>query len=159
MNTAHPSSSSADPSIKWSIYAGLYMFVCGTVAAFLLSDMLTLLADVIGLSTDYWMIILASPALAIGSVVWWIAVERRDSYTYLLGGAFGLVTALLTGFLWTVQFIIFWGFEMAAIPIITVLILFVLGFTATAGVITSIPLMYARRRLNGKLPNGKEYTI
>lgn len=133
------------------------MFVCGTAVALLLSDMLVLLVDVIGLSTEYWMVILASPAFAIGAVVWWTTVERRDSYTYILGGAFGLITALLTGLLWTVQFLRSWGFEMAKIPIITFLIVFVLGFTAIAGAITAIPLMYTRRRLNSGVSGETEY--
>ncbi|WP_312907056.1 hypothetical protein [Natronosalvus caseinilyticus] len=123
------------------------MFVCGTATALVLSDMLSLLSDVIGISTDYWMVVLASPAFAIGTIVWWTTVERRDSYTYLWGGAFGLITALLMGFLWTVQFIVFWGFEMASIPIISFLILFVLGTVAIAGSLAGIVLMYARRRL------------
>lgn len=79
--------------------------------------------------------------------VWWTAVERRDSYTYLLGGVVGLTTALFTGLLWTVQFIRFWGVEMASIRTIAFLIVFVLGAVSLAGVLTGIPLMYTRRRL------------
>lgn len=135
------------------------MFVCGTVTAFLLSDMLALLADVLGLATDYWMLVLASPVLVIGTVVWWRLVERRDSYTYVRGGTFGLVTALLTGFLWAVQFIAFWGIEMAAVPVIAFLVLFVLGFVATTGALTGITLMYARRRLDRGLPGAKNQPV
>lgn len=130
------------------------MFICGVVVTLILSDLLSLLADVIGLSTGYWMVIVASPAFAIGAVVWWATVERRQSYSYLVGGAFGLVTALLTGLLWTAQFIRFWGVEMAEIPIIGFLILLVLGLTAIAGVAVALPLMYARRRLNSD-PSGR----
>lgn len=132
------------------------MFVWGTVVALLLSEILALLADVIGLSAEYWMLVLASPTLAIGAVVWWGVVERRDSYTYLLGSAFGLITALFTGLLWTVRFILVWGFEMAAIPITAFLIVFVLGFAAIAGVLAAIPLMYVRRRSKSESTSGKE---
>lgn len=134
------------------------MFVCATATAFLLHDLLGLLGEVIGLPAAYAMVILASPALAIGAVVWWAVVERRDAYTYRLGGAFGLVTALLTGLLWTVRFVGFWGFEMLVIPIVAFLVAFVLGLTALAGVLAGLPLMYARRRLDGELAGGTERT-
>lgn len=91
------------------------------------------------------MFIFASPSLAIGAVVWWTLVERREADTYPIGGAFGLVTAILTGFLWTVRFVSGWGVEMAlALP---VLIGFVLGVTVIAGALAGLPLMYVRRRL------------
>ena len=119
MDTALRASSSVSPSIKWSIYAGLYTFVCGTVTALIISDILALLADVIELPAPYSMVILASPTLVIGTVVWWAVVERGNSYTYLLGGIFGLLTSLFTGLLWTVRFVSFWGFEMLNVPIIS----------------------------------------
>jgi hypothetical protein len=158
MATARVLTSFTDSSRNWSLSAGLYMFLCGVVVALLLSDLVSLLADVIGLSTGYWMVIVASPAFAIGAVVWWVTVERRQSYSYLVGGAFGLVTALFTGLLWTAQFIRFWGVEMAEIPIIGLLILLVLGLTAIAGIVVALPLMYARRRLNDDSAGSKEQT-
>ncbi|MFB6152743.1 MAG: hypothetical protein ABEJ27_00680 [Halodesulfurarchaeum sp.] len=133
------------------------MFIWGIVVAFLLSDMLGLLADVIGLPTGYWMIVFASPAFAFGAVSWWIVIERRESYTYFLGGAFGLLTALLTGLLWTAQFIRVWGVEMTRIPIIGFLIVFVLVVATIAGVLTALPLMYARRRLNRRRSDGSTH--
>lgn len=151
MNPALRLDSSVPPSIKWPIYAGLYMFICGTATAFLLYDLLALLADVIGLPTKYSMVILASPALVNGTVTWWAVVERRDSYTYFAGGTFGLVTALSMGVLWTVQFVGLWGAEMLVIPIILFLVIFVLGLAVMAGVFAGLPLMYARRRLNSGL--------
>lgn len=123
------------------------MFVCGTVTALLLSDVLVLLADVIGLSTEYWTVVLASPVLVVGTVVWWLAIERRGSYSYLSGGLFGFLTALLTGLLWTVQFVRYWGVEMVEVPMVGLLISFVLGFVAVVGTLSGIPLLYARRRL------------
>lgn len=130
------------------------MFLCGSVVALLLTEILGLLADVIGLSTEYWIIVLASPTVVIGAAFWWVAIERRDSYTYLTGSAFGLTTALLTGLFWTAQFILLWGVEMAAIPIAAVLIVFVLGFAAITGAITALPLMYVRRRSNSESASG-----
>ena len=146
MATAGPRSpSSTTSSVKWSAYAGIYVFLCGTAIAFLLYDALVLLGDALGLPTPFSMFVFASPSLAIGPFAWWTLVERRESYTYLVGGAFGLVTALLTGSLWTVRFASGWGVEMAlAIP---ALIGFVLGVTAIAGALTGLPLMYVRRRL------------
>lgn len=152
MDTALRPSSSLSPSMKWSIYAGLYMFACATVTAFILYDILALLAKVIGFPAPYSMVVLASPTLVIGTVVWWAAVERRDSYTYLFGGIFGLLTALLTGVLWTVRFVSSWGFEMLVVPVVSFLVVFVLGVAVVAGIFTGLPLMYARRRL----ANGQE---
>lgn len=148
-----------DSSRRWSLYAGFYMFICGTVVAVLLSDMLSLLADVIGLPTKFWMVIVAGPAFAVGAGVWWVVIERHSAYTYRRGSAFGLLTALLTGGLWTAQFIRIWGVEMAEIPIIAFFILFVLGFAAIAGVLTAVPLMYARRRQGTELADGTEQTV
>lgn len=142
------------PSTKWSVYAGLYMFVWATATAFLLSDVLGLLADAIGLPAPFAMVILASPALVIGAATWWAVVERRDAYSYRLAGAFGLVTALLTGVVWTVRFVTVWGVEMLVIPIVSLLVLLVLGIAVVAGVVTGLPLMYARRRLSHGLARG-----
>ena len=150
MDFAPHTDSGVSPSIQWSVYAALYMFIWGTAIAFLLSDLLTLLADVIGLPAGYAMAILASPVLVIGTLVWWILVERRGSYTYLLGATFGLVTALLTGLLWTARFVDIWGSEVLTADVIPFLVVFVLGVTTVTGVLTGIPLMYARRRLDGK---------
>lgn len=146
MDSALLSESIASDSVKWSITAGGYMFVCGVVTAFLLSDFLVLLADVIGLPATYAMVIFASPTLIFGAIAWWILIERRASYTYIIGALFGLVTALLTGMVWTIRFIDFWGVEMIVIPIVALLIVYVLGLAIVAGVLTGLPLMYARRR-------------
>lgn len=156
MDTSLHPASSVSPSIHWSLYAGLYMFICGTVTALLLNDLLGLLGDVIGLPPVFSLVIFASPALVVGTVVWWALVERRTSYTYLVGGTFGLITALLTGLLWTVRFVSVWGVEMLAAEIILVLVGFVLGMITIAGVLTGLPLMYARRRLDRRLSGGTE---
>ena len=159
MGTAYSLTSLIDSSRNWSLSAGFYMFLCAVVVALLLSDVLSLLADAIGLSMGYWMFVVASPAFAIGAVVWWATIERRNSYSYLIGGVFGLVTALFTGLLWTAQFVRFWGVEMADVPVVGFLIVFVLGLTAIAGVVVSLPLMYARRRLSSDLSGRIEQTM
>lgn len=156
MDPPFRSSSSVSPPVQWSMYAGLYTFVCGTATAYLLYDVLALLADVIGLPTAYAMVLLASPTLVVGAGAWWTIVERRDSYAYRHGGAFGVVTALLTGLLWTVQFVRVWGLEMLVIPIGSFLVLLVLGFALIAGLLAGLPLMYARRRLRTRSPDGTE---
>lgn len=148
MDTVLQADERISPSIKWSIYAGVYTFACATVTAVVLSDLLTVLADVIGLPAAYSMVILASPALLVGSVVWWTVVEHRESDSYLLGGLFGLVTALLTSILWIVRFVSVWGVEMLTVDIVPVLVGLVLGAAIIAGVLAGLPLMYARRRLN-----------
>lgn len=145
MDTALHSPSGVSPPMRWSIYAGLYTFVCGTAVAYLLDDVLSVLADVIGLPSGYATVAFASPALVVGAVVWWAVVECRRSYGYLVGGAFGLLTALVTGLLWTVRFVDVWGVEMLVTPVASVLVALVLGSVVVAGFLTGLPLMYARR--------------
>jgi len=144
----HPSTAQSPPR-RWSIYAGLYTFGCGTATALVLSDVLRVLADVIGLPARYAMLVLATPALLIAPAVWWALVERRGSYTYPRGVAFGVLTALGTGLVWMARFVSVWGPEMVAVPMVGVLVLLVVGLVVVAGAVTGLPLMYARRRLDG----------
>lgn len=130
------------------------MFIMATATALLLSDVLALLADVIGLPPAYAMAIFASPALVIGAGLWWGAVERRGSYSYLIGGLVGSVTALLTGLLWTTRFVVVWGTEMLAVDAVSLLVGAVLGVVVLAGAFTGLPLMYARRRLESGPSSG-----
>lgn len=138
------------PATKWSMCAGLYTFVCGIAVAFLLSDILGLLAEVLGFPAGYAMAVLASPALVIGAVVWWVVVERRETYTYLGGAAAGLLTALFTGVVWTARFVSAWGFEMLSAGPVAIIVAFVFGVVGVAGALTGLPLMYARRRPGGE---------
>ena len=89
--------SESSSALRWSLYAGGYAFGCAALTAFLLSDLLGLFAEVIGLPPVAGMPLLATPALVVGAVVWWALVERRDAPTYLRGAAFGLLTALFVG--------------------------------------------------------------
>lgn len=147
MNTAYPFATAEYASKRWSLYAGCYMFACATAVAVLFSGPFALAAEVMGVRTEYWAVVIASPVFGIGAVVWLGIVERRGSYSYVLGGAFGLITALIAGLLWTAQFIRVWSFEMTAVPMVAVLIVLVVGISAVAGVVTALPLMYVRRRL------------
>lgn len=146
MDGAFNPAASNPPSIRWSLSAGLYMFVCGTATALALSDVLGLLASVIGLPPAVSLGILASPAFVVGTASWWAVVERREAYTYLLAAVSGLVTALATGIVWTLRFVSVWGFEMLAAEMVTLLIGAVLGVISVAGALAGLPLMYVRRR-------------
>lgn len=141
--------SSVSPSTKWSIASGIYLFLGATAVAYLLSDLLTLLGEVIGLPPGLALAVMASPALLIGAAAWWVVVERRAAYAYRYGGLVGLLTALLTGLVWVARFVDVWGVEMATVDIVSFLVAFVLGVAAVAGALVGLPLMYARRRLDG----------
>lgn len=137
-------------SEKWSVGAGIYLFLCGIVTTVMLQDILGLFAEVIGLPPGYAIVILPSPVLLIGSVVWWRLIEYRDSYSYVSGAAFGLLTAFCTGCLWIVRFVDVWSTEMLVVPAVSYITLFVLGFVMVAGIITGIPFMYGRRMFHQK---------
>lgn len=134
------------PAVRWSIYAGVYLFICGLLLALALSDILGLLADVIGLPAGYWMFVIPGPVLIIGPGLWWGLIEGRRSFGYRYGALFGILTAVLTGLLWTGIFVGVWGLEMLAVPMVSILAALVLGFVALAGLLTGIGFMYGRRR-------------
>lgn len=131
---------------RWSLYAGVYALGCAALTALLLSDVLGLFADVVGLPAAVGMPLLATPALVVGALVWWALVERPDAPTYPRGAAFGLLIALLTGALWTAWFVVVWGLEMLAAGPVRLLVGFVLGAVAVAGVLVGLPITYVRRR-------------
>lgn len=119
----------------------------GIVTVLLLSDMLSLLGEVIGLPPQYALVILASPTFLIGAIGWWMIVERRHAYSYFSGVVFGLVTALFTGVFWTVRFVDFWGLDMLMVPAVSYIVLFVLGIVMVVGAIVGLPIMYGRQRV------------
>ncbi|OYR56260.1 hypothetical protein [Halorubrum halodurans] len=141
-----PSVSRLSSSQRWSFLAGVYAFGCATLTARLLSGMLGLFAEVIGLPPGVSVAILASPALVAGAGIWWALVERRGAYTYPAGAAFGLLTALATGMAWTVRFVSVWSLEMLTAGPVPLLVGLVLGMTALAGTLVGLPIAYARRR-------------
>lgn len=123
------------------------MYVCATLVALALNDVLVLLADVIGLPVTYAIPLLALPALPSGALVWWVVVERRGSRSFRFGSVYGALTALLTSALWTARFVSVWGREMLAATGVRYLVGFVFAVVLVAGAITGLPMMYARRRL------------
>ena len=131
---------------QWSLLAGVYAFGCATLTAFALSGMLGLFAEVIGLPAAVALPLLATPALVVGAGVWWTLVERRETATYPRGAAFGLLTALLTGGVWTARFVSVWSVEMLTAGPVPLLVGFVLGAVGVAGVLVGLPFTFVRRR-------------
>lgn len=137
-------------STRWSIYSGVYMFAWGIILAMLLSDILAILADVIGIPAQYWVIILSSPTVLVGAGTWWLLIERPQNYSYRWGGLFGLLTAFLTAFLWTARFVSVWGFEMLTVPMVYLLAGVVYAVVGISGLVLGIIFMYPRRRASAR---------
>jgi len=131
---------------RWALLAGGYAFGCATLTGFALSSALGLFAEVIGLPAAFATPLLATPALVAGAGVWWALVERPGTVTYLRGAAFGLITALVTGGFWTAQFASVWSVEMLTAGPVPLLVGFVLGAVAVAGVLVGLPFAFVRRR-------------
>ena len=160
MDDSHPSGSRHRASQRWSLLAGLYAFCCAALTALFLSSVLDVFADVIGLPAAFATPILAAPALLAGASVWWMLVERPRTATYPRGAAFGLVTALVTGLVWTVRFVSVWSPEMLAADPVRLIVGFVLGAVAVAGVLVGLPITYVRRRSrepSGGAPTAKSF--
>lgn len=151
MNPPRRAGLDLQPPLRWSVYAGLYLFFAGTMIAVRLSDVLGLLADLIGLPAGFAMAVFATPAFVVGTVAWWAIVERRGGYSYRLGSGVGGTTALLTGLLWTAVFGAIWGLELLGIDVVLLLVATVLASAAVAGAVAGLPFMYARRRLGDGL--------
>ena len=145
MDDAPRSESALSPPRRWALIAGVYAFGCATVTAFLLSDALGVFAEVMGLPAAFAMPLLATPALVAGAGLWWALVERPGTVTYPRGAAFGLLTALVTGGLWTARFALVWGPEMLTAGPVPLLVGFVLGMVAVAGVLVGLPIAFVRR--------------
>jgi high-affinity Fe2+/Pb2+ permease len=131
---------------RWSLYAGVYAFGCGAVTAGLLSTVLRVFTEVIGLPASFPVPLLAAPALLVGGGVWWLLVERRAAYTYPAGIAFGALTALLTGLCWTAWFLVVWSVDLLAAGPTPLLVALVIGLTTAAGALIGPPITFLRRR-------------
>ncbi|ELZ60580.1 MULTISPECIES: hypothetical protein [Halorubrum] len=152
MDDSHRSDSGFRSPRGWALLAGGYAFACGALVAVFLSDVLRLFVDVAGLPSVFPVPLLAAPALVVGPPCWWRLVERREAFSYRAGAAFGLLTALGTGTLWTGWFVAVWGVELlAAGPVLSIVSL-TLGFAAVAGLLVGVPLAYVRRRVGGGVP-------
>lgn len=131
---------------RWSVYAGLYAFVCGTVMAVLFSNILGSFGEVVGLPATWGLLIIATPTLLFGPVVWWAVVERSGPDSLLLGAGFGVITALFTGAFWTTWFASVWGLKMVTVSSVQLLVGFVVGISAVFGGLVGLPFYHARRR-------------
>lgn len=136
------------PPMKWSIYVGVYAFCYSTVLLLLLSPISNTLVGILGLPGGYSGFLLALPVVGLGTVVWWVVIERRGTYTYRLGAAFGLLTVLSTVLFWVFVFSIVWG------PMLVLsgwfLVLFVIVVSVPIALVTGVSGMYARRRLDNQ---------
>lgn len=144
MDAAGPlPSSRVAPSVKWTLCVGVYALLCAAGLLLLISQVGTLVAEMLELPSDsaLW---LAGPVPVIGAVVWWGVIERGSRYTYLFGGAVGLITGLLTLLFWVIIAAFVWGPKgvLAGWPLVVAVTL----PTVPTAVIAGLPAMYARRR-------------
>lgn len=149
--TSPRSASGVSPSTKWSLYAGIYAFLCAGLLLLVISQVATLVADVLVLPTDsvLW---LAVPVPVIGALVWWGVVERRGNFSYPRGGAVGLISALLAVGFWLLRAATVWELQgvLAGWPLVFV----VLVPTVPAALLAGLPIMYARKQLGDVRLNG-----
>lgn len=136
------------PSKKWSLYAGVYAFLCSIVPLLVLSPISNTLVTVLPLPIGSSGFVLAAPVPFVGAVVWWAVVERREAYAYLFGGLAGLLTALATVLLWTLVLAVVWGPAVLRARGVLVVISFALAVSLAMAFVSGLPLLYARRRLN-----------
>lgn len=130
--------------VRWTLYAGVYAFLCGLLLLVPLGVVAETLLKVLTLPVAFTVILVPTSGAIIAAGVWWVVVERQETYTYLRGGAFGLLTALGTVLLWTLLVAIVYG---PSAPLAAgVVIGFVIAVTAPIGVVAGLPLLYARRR-------------
>lgn len=148
--------STFSPPVKWSMYAGVYAFLCSIVLLLLLSPVTNTLVQILGLSTGFSAFLLAGPVAVLGTVVWWAVVERRKKYAYRFGAAYGLLTVLATVLFWVLVFSVVWGLRLVLTG--WFLIVFVLVVSTPVGFITGLTGMFARRRLDEGPLAGKEGT-
>lgn len=147
MDTSDSSASGPVPSPRWSLLAGAYAFAFGAVAARLLSTVLRVFAQVVGLPESFPVPLLAAPALPVGAAVWWLLVERRRAYTYRAGVAYGAFTALGTGICWTAWFLVVWSVDLLAAGRTPLLVGLVIGVTTVIGALMGPPMVFLRRRI------------
>lgn len=131
----------------WSVAAGIYAYLVGTLTLLTLSPVAETMGPIIGLPETYAVFLMAAPAAVVGAAVWWTLVERSRAYSYPLGAAFGGLTALLTVAAWVLKFVEAWGLQLVATG--WVVVAFVLAVTVVAGLVSGLPLMTVRRRATG----------
>lgn len=135
------------PEHEWSLYAGIYTFLWSTLVLVLLGALSRTLVELLNLPPDLGPVLLAAPVPVIGAALWWGVVERRDGYTYLHGGVFGLLTASSNVVFWLLVYSAIWGVSVVVAG--GILVVFVLVVVLPTGFLVGLPLMFARRRLTG----------
>ncbi|MGM0447600.1 MAG: hypothetical protein ACQERM_05005 [Methanobacteriota archaeon] len=140
-----PASARSSPR-WWSLFAGVYAFGFGAVTARVLSTVLRVFTQVIGLPESFPVPLLAAPALPVGGAAWWLLVERRQAYTYPAGVAYGALTALVTGLCWTAWFLGVWSVDLLAAGPTLTLIALVFGVATAVGTLIGPPIAFLRRR-------------
>ncbi|QLD87018.1 hypothetical protein HWV23_15230 [Natronomonas halophila] len=137
-------------STKWSLYAGGYAFLCAAVLVRVVAPISTTLMALLNLPESYAGVVLALPVVGIGTAVWWAVIERRNRYTYSLGAAAGLTTALLTVVFWSLAFAVVWDFAilLAGSVLVALVVLIVAPVASVVGVL----MMSIRHRLGERLP-------
>jgi len=136
------------PSKKWSLYAGVYAFLCSIVTLRELSPISDTLVTVLPAPIGSSGFALAAPVPFLGAIVWWVVVERRDGYRYLFGGVVGLLTALAAVLLWTLVLAIVWGPKVLGAGGVLLVVSVTLAVALPVAFVSGLPLMYARRRLD-----------
>jgi len=134
-------------STRWSLYAGVYAFLCGVALIVPLGAVAKTVVRILTLPPALTVVLVPGSGAVLAAGIWWLLVERRGEYTYLLGGAAWLATALLTVALWTVLVAAVYG--PMAVAVGGVVILVTLLVAGPVAVIAGLPMMYARRRLAG----------
>lgn len=139
-----PSIDNMASSTRWTLYAGVYVFLVSGILLLPLGPIVDMVLQVLGLSFRLSSLIVPASAGMIGAVSWWGIVERREDPWYLSGGIFGLATALLTILFWILLPAIVYG--PGIVRTAGVVILFTGGLTVPVGIIAGLPLTYGRRQ-------------
>lgn len=144
-------------SVRWSVSAGIYTFLAGVGLLVPLWIVARTLVGILGLRTGFTAFVVPGSGAVIGTVIWWAIIEHRETYTYLRGGAGGLLTALLTVCFWTLLVAIVW--DLLAVQSAMVVILFVLVVVSPVAFVAWLPIIYARRYWESGQSEQKEPAI
>lgn len=144
-------------AVKWSSYVGVYAFVCSTATLLILSPISNTLGKLLRFPAVLSEVLLAIPVTVVGAAVWWALAERREAYSYRIGAATGVLTALSTVLFWVLVYSVIWG--SLAVLAGGVLIGFVLAVVVPVAILAGVTGMYIRRQLGDGLSEGTEATV
>ena len=149
--------SGSHSAIKWSLYVGVYAFICSTATLLILYPVSNTLGKLLGFPAVLSEILLTVPVTVIGAAVWWALAERREAYSYRIGAATGVLTALSTVLFWVLVYSVIWG--SLAVLAGGVLIVFVLAVVVPVATLVGVTGMYIRRQLGNSLSEGNGATV